>query len=146
MQKGLATMNKPYQDFFTSHGIKSTDQRNLVLDLLHEMAPPVSAEDIYLKASAVHGSVNLSTIYRILELFSSKDIVIKNTLSESKKTLYELNTNTHKHYMVCLKCKRIFPLENCPCALIEQAVLKHSDFEIKAHKLEIMGYCSACKA
>ncbi|WP_069998322.1 Fur family transcriptional regulator [Cellulosilyticum sp. I15G10I2] len=138
-------MDKPHKDFLASHGIKSTSQRNLVLDLLHETDHPVSAETIYFRASEVHPSVNLSTIYRILELFVSKDIVIKNMLSDSKKTIYELNTNTHKHYMVCLKCKRIFPLENCPCSLIEKTVSEHSDFEIMDHKLEIMGYCSNCK-
>ncbi len=138
-------MDKPYKEFLTAHGIKSTTQRNIVLDLLHEMDGPASAEDLYLKAVSLYPSVNLSTIYRMLELFHSKNIVVKNMLSESKKTIYELNTDTHKHYMVCMKCKRIFPLEHCPCFLIEKAVSEYSDFEIRDHKLEIMGYCASCK-
>lgn len=138
-------MDKTHQAFFTSHGIKSTQQRNLVLDLLQEIESPACAEDIYLKAALLQPTVNLSTIYRTLELFCSKDIAVKSILSESKKAVYELNTHTHKHYMVCLKCKRIVPLKNCPCNLIEKAVSENSDFEIIDHKLEIVGYCPECK-
>ena len=138
-------MDNPHKAFFETHGLKSTKQRNLVLDLLQTLKSPSSAEDIYLKAIESQPTLNLSTIYRILELFYAKNIVIKNIISESKKALYELNTNTHKHYMVCLKCKEIFPLENCPCSLIERAVSENSDFEVLDHKIEIVGYCSKCK-
>lgn len=138
-------MHKPYKTFLADHGIKSTAQRNLVLDLLHQINHPTSVEELHTQAKSLNPSVNLSTIYRILELFHSKGIVIKNILSESKKALYELNTDTHKHYMVCIKCKNIFPLENCPCFLIEKAISEHSDFQILEHKLEILGYCSSCK-
>jgi Fur family ferric uptake transcriptional regulator len=138
-------MDKSHKDFFKSHSIKSTSQRNLFLDLLQGIKSPSSAEEIYVTAAALQPTVNLSTIYRILDLFESKNIVTKNMLSESKKALYELNTHTHKHYMVCMKCKRILPLENCPCSLIENAVSQNSDFQIVNHKLEITGYCPNCK-
>lgn len=138
-------MDKQHKDFFASHGIKSTSQRNLVFDLLQEANAPCSAEDIYTKAALLQPTVNLSTIYRTLELFCAKNIVIKNMLSESKKALYEFNTHTHKHYMVCMKCKRILPLENCPCSLIEKAISENSGFTVVDHKLEIMGYCPECK-
>jgi len=138
-------MDKIHQALFASHDIKSTKQRNLVLDLLQEAKSPVCAEDLYLKAAVLQPTVNLSTIYRTLELFCSKDIAVKNILSESKKAVYELNTHTHKHYMVCMKCKRMIPLTNCPCSLIEKAVSENSDFEIIDHKLEIRGYCPECQ-
>ncbi len=138
-------MPKHYTDFLAKHGIKSTHQRNLVLDLLHQMNSPASAEEIYQKAALLQPTLNLSTIYRTLELFSSKNIVTKTILSETKKAIYELNTAGHKHYMVCVKCKALLPLENCPCALIEEAVSSQGGFEIIGHKLEIMGYCSRCK-
>lgn len=138
-------MDDSHKTFFEEHGLKSTTQRKLVLDCLHELSGPCCAEEIYFKVSALQPTINLSTIYRILELFYDKGIVIKNNLSDTKKALYELNTHTHKHYMVCLKCKQVFPLENCPCSLIEKAVSENSNFEILDHKIEIIGYCSKCK-
>jgi len=138
-------MNDADKSFFAKNGMKLTKQRMLVLTILRELNTPASAEDIYLLAIKLQPTLNLSTIYRILELFCSKNIAIKNVLLETQKAVYEINTHTHKHYMTCVKCQAMIPLENCPCSLIEKAVAQNSDFEILDHRLEILGYCSHCK-
>lgn len=138
-------MDTSTHDFWTTHAIKHTKQRELLLTLLQDLDKPSSAEAIYLKALTVQPTINLSTIYRILELFHSKGIIIKTIPSETQIAVYELNEHPHRHYMVCVECQNIFPLDDCPCNLIEQFVSSHTNFKILDHKLEILGYCSHCK-
>lgn len=138
-------MTELSKKFWTAHAIKHTKQRELVLDILENLSKPASAEDIYLKASKTQTKLNLSTVYRILELFYSKNIVMKNTLSGTQTAIYELNRHTHKHYMVCVKCQNIFPLEDSPCELVEKYISERTGFQVIEHKLEILGYCPHCK-
>lgn len=138
-------MTPSNKDFLSRHDIKYTVQRELILTILKELTVPITAEELYTKASTLQPTINLSTIYRILELFATKNIVIKNTVSEDKKNVYEFNTNKHKHYMVCVKCRQVFPIENCPCSLIEKVISQSTDFKILDHKIEILGHCPDCK-
>ena len=138
-------MSKIKNTFWTDHQIKKTKQREVLLALLQNLEKPATTEELYQSACKEATSLNLSTVYRTLELFYKKNIVIKTVSSETQKAMYELNRYEHRHYMVCVKCQNIFPLENCPCDLIEQFVLENSNFKMLDHKLEILGYCPACK-
>ncbi len=138
-------MTPSNQDLLRQHGIKYSKQRDILLSLLRQLTRPHSVEELYQQAVLLHPSLNLSTVYRILDNFEAHHIVVKNTLAEDKKNVYELYTPTHKHYMVCLKCHQYFPIPDCPCALLDEAVTKATDFEVLDHKIEILGYCSHCR-
>lgn len=137
-------MDKESKDYLAGYGIKCTTQRILILNILKELSAPSTAEQIYLKAAHMQPHINLSTIYRILELFTEKKIISKHILTENKTAVYELNVHPHRHYMVCVGCQSIIPLDDCPCDIIKETVSKHADFKILDHKLEILGYCSKC--
>ncbi len=137
-------MSKQSSDLLASHGIKCTMQRILVLNILNELSTASTAEQIYSKAVSIKPHINLSTIYRILELFTFKKIITKHILSETKTAVYALNIHTHRHYMVCVGCQSIIPLDDCPCDIIKETIMKNTDFKVVDHKLEILGYCSKC--
>ena len=46
----------------------------------------------------------ISTVYRILELFVKKGVVIKTNVMNNEMAVYELNRFKHKHYAVCMNC------------------------------------------
>jgi Fur family ferric uptake transcriptional regulator len=138
-------MSKIESTFWIEHQIKKTKQRELILELLIDLDRPATIEAIYEAFSKDPSKPNLSTVYRALELFHKKNIVLKSVSAQTQTALYELNRNEHKHYMVCVKCQNVFPIENCPCELIENFVSNHSDFKMIEHKLEILGYCASCK-
>ncbi|PHV71419.1 transcriptional repressor [Sporanaerobium hydrogeniformans] len=133
------------KELLRQHGIKYSQQRDIVLNLLRHLTRPASVEELYTKALPLHPTIHLSTVYRILENFEAHHLVVRNTLSEDKKNVYELYTPAHKHYMVCLKCHQCFPIPDCPCNILDEAVTKATDFEVIDHKIEILGYCATCQ-
>ena len=56
----------------------------------------------------------LSTIYRILDVFAEKALVIKSSVLDSGMAVYELSGYRHTHYAVCMGCHRIVPMEKLP--------------------------------
>lgn len=124
-------------------GVKKTKQREAVLSVLKSAEKPLSAMQICSEIENSGEAAWLSTVYRILELFVEKGLVIKISVQNSDVAIYELNRFQHKHYAVCLSCHKIITMENCPMEkFIPQ--IQESEFKVTGHNLEIYGYCKEC--
>ncbi|HBC93945.1 MAG TPA: transcriptional repressor [Pelotomaculum sp.] len=124
-------------------GIKKTRQRESVLLVLEHAEKPLSATDICSEIEKNGESAWLSTVYRILELFVKKGVVVKISVLNSDTAVYELNRFQHKHYAVCLSCRKIVAMDNCP---MERFIpkIQDADFHVLGHNLELYGYCGNC--
>ena len=124
-------------------GLKRTKARLSVLAVLERESGPLSAMDIAAKIEGEDGDVWLSTVYRVLEQFVNCSIVNRLTVMQSDTAVYELNRFSHKHYAVCVSCRKIVPMANCPMDAFTPKVLDEG-FKIAGHNLEVYGYCGAC--
>ena len=134
-----------YADYLHQHAIKSTRPRNLVLTILEENEGILTAEDIYRRIAADHDAINFSTVYRVLELFTSKGIVEKSNFPGSTKCVFSLKREEHAHHLICLGCHKTIELCHCPLQAFERDVEKTTGFTIVGHQLELFGYCETCK-
>lgn len=125
-------------------GIKKTKQRESVISVLEHSEKPLTASDICTLVEQSGEAVWLSTIYRILELFVKKGVVIKTNMMNSEMAVYEINRFQHKHYAVCVGCNKMITMDNCP---MEKFIPKlNDDFFVMGHNLEIYGLCGECKS
>ncbi|MDF2699462.1 MAG: Transcriptional repressor [Haloplasmataceae bacterium] len=130
---------------FFNVGIKNTKQRNLVYDILHQSSQPITAEEIFLKYQELDEAISLSTIYRILDLFSTKGLIIKTYINENTKACFIINHHDHKHYLICKNCKKVVEIDGCPFTTYEKELEEKTSFTIQGHKLELFGLCGGCK-
>jgi len=130
------------QKILEAKGLKNTRQRKLVFSVLKAAEGPLSAEEIYIQLQGE--KINLSTVYRILEIFLQKEIVLKTNISDQKST-YEINHSEHRHYLICIKCKKVTPISGCPLRAYETYLTQKNQYIILEHKLEIMGICPDCQ-
>ena len=137
--------NKEYINDLKSVDLKITKQRIAILDILEKNVNPITAEDIYAKLMEDDISINLSTVYRILEIFAGKDLVIKLNIAGNNKSLFERNLMDHKHYLVCTECKKILAINYCPLGSYEQTLEQETKFKISGHKLDVYGLCPQCQ-
>lgn len=133
------------KDLFAQLSIRKTKQRQLLFDLLQGESVPVSAEQIFLCLKEQDADINLSTVYRILELFAMKQLVNKTFMIEDNKAVFELNRMEHKHHLICINCKKMLPLSGCPLKNFETEIADADEFQVIGHKLEIYGYCKNCQ-
>lgn len=120
--------------------MRLTKNRQLILDIFKKHNEPLSAEMIADKINDV--LINLSTIYRTLDLFFSKGIIGRSNIGHT--AYYYINDDTHHHYMICLGCNRKFELD-CHLDKIAYEEADEHGFEITQHDLTVYGYCSECK-
>ncbi|MCE5202440.1 MAG: transcriptional repressor [Synergistaceae bacterium] len=126
-------------------GLKNTKQRTAVLDFLEHHDGPISAEQVFVELKQRDLSVNLSTVYRILETLANKGIITKLYIVGDTKALFEYKRIMHRHYLVCLGCRKIIAIDNCPLEAYEKSLEKSTNYSIAGHRLDIYGYCPECR-
>lgn len=134
-----------HAESFEKLGIKKTKQRFSILDILSQTQRVMTAEEIYLQLNKQGIGINLSTVYRILELFLAKGLVEKTILPGNNKGVFALKHIKHNHHLICLKCKKTILLADCPLAEFEHHVEQQTEFNIVNHNLELYGYCKNCR-
>jgi len=126
--------------------LKITYPRTAVLDILDNSELPVTADDIFLKMKTNPTLVNFSTVYRTLETLSEKGIINRFYIDGEKRALYESVRDKHRHYLICIGCHKILPLDCCPLSAYQKQLEKEAHYSIVSHMLILYGYCPQCKA
>lgn len=130
-------------EILKSIGEKCTEQRRLVLKAILELAKPVSADEVYEYLSNTN-RVGRTTVYRTLELFEQKKLV-RRVIFKDGIIRYESTHLGHHHHLICLSCGKVFSVENCTIASLDESVIEEFDFLVKEHFLELYGYCKNCR-
>ena len=134
-----------YGNVLKREGLKNTKHRNAILDVIERSEQPISAERIFLELKERKNSINISSVYRILESLVNKGLVLKSNIAGDSKAYYELNRSEHKHRLICSGCKKMLSIYGCPLEDYEKLLKDKTGFEITGHRLEIFGFCKECK-
>lgn len=130
-------------DLLKDKKIKVTQARILIMDLLIKTEISTTAEAIYSFCIKEDRSINLSTVYRTLELLEKKDIIEKFDLGDGRYS-YTFKRDKHKHILECSMCHKEIEIE-CPMKQIEEIIKTKTGFTMVEHNLMIKGICDQCK-
>lgn len=125
-------------------GLKSTKQRKAILDILINKELPITAEEVYLELRRRDIAANLSTVYRTMETMSECHLIKKLRFIGEEKSFFEFFKVMHRHFLVCLSCKKMLPIQGCPLKGYEAMLEEQTDYKISGHRLDIYGYCPDC--
>jgi Fur family ferric uptake transcriptional regulator len=134
------------KDVLYKHGLRYTKQREALLSLLMDAEHPLSAEQCFNALSHDNHRMNLSTVYRILDQLSLEHILEKSYHSLQQGHVFSFVLGSHRHYLLCTKCHRMFPLDVCPMHGVIETIEKTYGFKINSHQLELTGLCQSCQS
>jgi Fur family ferric uptake transcriptional regulator len=135
-----------YKDLLKKENLRNTKHRNSILEIMNKSDQPLTAEAIFLELKKQGLSISFSTVYRALETLLNKALVVKSSVTDDNKALYEINCQEHRHHLLCVKCRKIFSVNGCPLKEYEKSLEKKYGFTISSHKLVMYGICDHCKA
>jgi len=138
-------MKKIFREFLARKGLKSTRQREIILDeFLRSTAHP-STEELYLRVRKKHPNIGYATVYRTLKLFAECGIAEERHFGDGQ-TRYESSTaEEHHDHLICTICSRIIEFEDPHIEELQDLVARKHRFEIAHHRLEIYGRCEECR-
>ena len=134
-----------YEEDLNSCGLKKTKHRMAILDILDQSEQPMTAEQVFADLHDRQVSINLSTVYRTLDTLVANKLLTRLSLTKEGRALYEYNRRIHRHYLVCLGCHTIIPIDGCPLEAYSRRLETETHYTISGHKLDLYGYCPLCQ-
>ncbi len=125
-------------------GYRLTPQRLLVLEAIEASDDHISAEEIHSQAHARYPYMNISTVYRTLDLLKEQGLVAESDLGGGR-FLYHPVGKAHHHHLVCRKCGRVQDIEVSALHNLRQEIKERYGFDAVFDHMAIFGTCKACK-
>lgn len=125
-------------------GYRLTPQRVMIVDAIENSDHHISAEEIYSQVIARYPHMNISTIYRTMDLLKKLGLVTETNLGEGR-VRYHSADKGHHHHLVCQKCGKIIDLDETLLFPLKNALRERHDFEADLRHLAIFGRCLHCK-
>ena len=123
-------------------GQRPTPQRMMILSVLAESGGHMTAEAVHENVRREYPYINLSTVYRTLEMFRDHGIVSETDLGGGVRQ-FELLDRPH-HHLICLSCCQILELDAAVLAPVQEQLVHRYGFQARLDHLAIFGYCRAC--
>src|SRR3954469_11840050 len=128
---------------------RNTRQRQAVLDALSEAQRALSPGEILALAQRSVPSLNLSTIYRLLNALQDEARILKVLLPGQTAARFEAacgdgahDAGHHHHHFHCSGCDRVYPLHACPGSMQD---LAPAGFAVDTHEITLRGLCADCR-
>ena len=121
--------------------LKKTRTREYIIELFQNSSIPLTANDIFDQLK--DKDITLSSIYRTLETFTTKDILIKD-IDPKGIAIYTLKQEKHSHYLECKSCHSKIELGYCPYHKVNNKISNEFNFEVDEHNVVIYGTCYNC--
>ena len=134
-----------YEALLQQGGHRRTVQRQVILHTLAEAEGHLSIEQLTERVQAHFPQVNLSTIYRNLDLLVEMGMVRANLLPGEGAT-YELADEKPHVHLVCQRCHKITHMEPLDLEQLQDCMPLPTAFYPISYSLVITGYCSACSS
>ena len=125
-------------------GYRLTPQRIMILEAVERADSHISAEEIYTQVHRRYPYINISTVYRTLELLEKLGLVIKTDFGEGRVRYHPVDKG-HHHHLVCQECGAIIDIDESTLARLQDVLLARYNFSASLKHVAIFGLCSNCR-
>lgn len=131
--------------YMTERGLKSTRQRQLIIDMFFESNGHHSVEELWAKVRKADARVSVATVYRTMKLLSESGLAHARNFGDGQ-TRYEAAIGRgHHDHLICTNCSTIIEFENDRIEALQDVVAKRHGFKVTSHKMELYGLCRDCQ-
>lgn len=135
----------PWRAYLRKKQLKTTQQREAIVDAFLESRGHVTLDELLVEARARNSGVGLATVYRTLKLLEDAGMVHVRQFGPDK-TLYELaDEHGHHDHIICQECHHIVEFESDEIEAIQDKIARRQGFHIISHKHELFGLCDKAR-
>ena len=124
-------------------GYRLTPQRMMVLAAIENSDHHISAEEIFSQVVAKYPHLNISTVYRTLELLHRLGLVTQTDLGGGR-VRYHPADKGHHHHLVCQECGKVIDLDESVLDHLKMLLRRDYKFEPDIRHLAFFGLCDDC--
>ena len=125
-----------------ARGLRLTPQRQLILESVHLLGH-ATPEQVHSAVRERAAGVNITTVYRTLELLEKLGLVTHTHLSHGSPTYHPAGADQHVH-LVCRLCGAVDELAPAELDPLAEQLRRQRGFHVDIGHVALFGVCAAC--
>ncbi|MCL7452152.1 MAG: transcriptional repressor [Anaerolineae bacterium] len=125
-------------------GFRLTPQREMILSVLHDIDGLATADEIYGRVHSISSSVDISTVYRTLDLLQGLDLVSCVDAGDDQRRYELLGVHGPHLHLVCQGCGQVIAADLEMAQAFAERLNVEYGFQAALDHLSIPGLCPAC--
>jgi Fur family ferric uptake transcriptional regulator len=126
-------------------GLRSTDQRRLIVETFFKSPNHVSIEELLAQVRSQDPKVGYATVYRTLKLLTECGVAFERRFGDGLARYELADEASHHDHLICVDSGTIVEFEEPRIETLQEAVAEQHGYELRSHKHELYGVCSDCQ-
>jgi Fur family ferric uptake transcriptional regulator len=125
-----------------ARGLRLTAQRQLVLEAVYRLGH-ATPDQVHAEVARTAAGINITTVYRTLELLEELGLVTHTHLSHGAPTYHGVSEEQHVH-LVCRTCGGV---DDIPAGVLDglaQTLEREKSFSVDRGHVALFGVCGQC--
>ncbi|MBF0123592.1 MAG: transcriptional repressor [Candidatus Omnitrophica bacterium] len=134
-----------FQDYLTQEGLKFSEQRMQILEIVLQGVKHLTANEIYKNVQKRHPGIGYATIYRTLRLLCEAGLCVELKCEDGICRYEHAADDVHHDHLICTKCGRFVEVVDPQIEKLQDKLFKDNGFLPQRHRMELYGICRQCK-
>ena len=131
-------MSETIEEKCLSKGVKLTDQRKIIAQIMSQSTDHPDVDELYNRVSKIDPKISIATVYRTVKLFEEAGILAKHDFKGGKARYEEISESHHDH-LIDVKTGEIIEFVDDEIEKLQKKVAEKYGYELVDHKLELYG-------
>lgn len=119
-------------------GLRMTDQRRVIAQVLSESTDHPDVELVYRRATEVDPRISIATVYRTVKLFEEANIIARHDFGDGRAR-YEEAPQQHHDHLIDVNSGDVVEFRNDEIERLQQEVARRLGYRLVGHRLELYG-------
>lgn len=120
------------------NGMRMTDQRRVIAQVLSDSKDHPDAEELYSRSSAIDPKISLATVYRTLRLFADAGIIETHEFRDDRSR-YEPAMDEHHDHLIDVTTGDVIEFVDEEIEKLQIKIAEKLGYELVDHRLELYG-------
>ena len=131
-------MSETIEQKCLSKGVKLTDQRRIIAQVMSESSDHPDVDELYNRVSKIDSKISIATVYRTVKLFEESGIIARHDF-KGNKARYEQTTEEHHDHLIDVNTGEITEFVNEDIEKLQKKVAEDLGYKLVDHRLELYG-------
>ena len=125
-------------------GLKMTDQRRTIAQVLSESVDHPDVDKVYQRATELDSRISIATVYRTVRLFEEANILEKHDFGDGRAR-YEETSSEHHDHLIDIKSGEVVEFYNREIEALKEKIANELGYDLVGHRLELYAVPSTGK-
>jgi Fur family transcriptional regulator, ferric uptake regulator len=136
LRPGRDAMTSRLEQLCLDKGLKMTEQRRVIAQVLSESVDHPDVERVYRRATAIDPRISSATVYRTVRLFEEANILARHDFGDGRSRYEEMPSDHHDH-LIDLQSGRVVEFRNEEIEKLQRVIADQLGYDLVGHRLEL---------